>query len=1159
MSARDRGGYGVDDDDGDDGDDGRRSTGSGIPGAPDDGGSSDPSTPDPDDDDNGIDADDPADAPSASPPEPEPEPDPDPPSDDDGSSGGSGLPGSIPGAPDDGGSSDPSTPEPPSDDDGIDTDDPADAPSASPPDQGIDPDDPRDAPSASPPGDGGSSDPPTPDDGDDATRDPGAGGDGSDSRDRVNPGGSGVPGAPNDGGASDPSTDPGADATPGGGTETQPGRRQGESPDRRIRQRASDEAIREDLRERAAENSDVNADEIAITGFRENDSGEIQAVFARESEFDSRIEEVPESFRDQLRENVASQSDDTSLEDVVLTEGDDGFRVALSDAAQRERVAEQLDEQFSNVNIGEEDITRADDGDGFTVDDTTAEQINNSRRQFIDELGGDPVGEEVEDPAAGARPGMERVSEELVREAQASQQSDTRGSGAGSQPDPGAAATAVGGAFQAFGNSPLGRLAENASDRVFGDTSNPNDALSGRINRFLEEVETEFDERIARPVQEADPDQLDPRSAGLARPFGLTGEDYKQFATDFTEFTNPGTIGQDFVRLAEGGAQAREFFVNRGPEGVAIAGDVIQQGASAAPGAAREAAEQVAENPRDAALTGAALTATFGTGAAASGLARGGASVASRGARFGGRRLDDAIDATGRARRAGDSISDAAERAPDVSVRRDPTSGPLDVDPMLQQQINDAVKSIDVRSRVSAGVDRVREVNAPSGDGTAQVFGRPQGAANAAESTARRVADRASELEDRLRDANRPAGDSSSDVFGRPTRTTRPAVAVGESRVRSALDGVSERLGALNEPVGAGTAGVFGRPLRGSLPRVSEGEGVLARLNRANDGSLSSSQVFGRPMSNDFAAGLDRFRPSRRGGTAEIFGRPEQTAAVAERVSQFNRPNVLGGLRSLTPDRSVSELASDASDLTLRFGPARPARTEIDASDLDIEFDDFDDDIDFGLDDAGSGGGRTDFGADVDVDGGSGGGSGQLSTLRTSRRGETDVDVETEVRSSRRTSPMANNGPTALFGGLVSGSGFLSIFSDQDAGGITDGFEEVDGAIGSDSSSLDDLAVDLTSSPTTSTPGTTTGIDISLGTGTTTTTTPDTTTDLSTNQVIQPAFLEPTFGRSQSRIPSQQVDPNRDDDAVGLDSFETADEIFDTGVADAGDVLDEVF
>jgi hypothetical protein len=154
---------------------------------------------------------------------------------------------------------------------------------------------------------------------------------------------------------------------------------------------------------------------------------------------------------------------------------------------------------------------------------------------------------------------------------------------------------------------------------------------------------------------------------------------------------------------------------------------------------------------------------------------------------------------------------------------------------------------------------------------------------------------------------------------------------------------------------------------------------------------------------------------------------------------------------------------------------------------------------------------------------------------------------------------MANNGPTALFGGLVSGSGFLSIFSDQDAGGITDGFEEVDGAIGSDSSSLDDLAVDLTSSPTTSTPGTTTGIDISLGTGTTTTTTPDTTTDLSTNQVIQPAFLEPTFGRSQSRIPSQQVDPNRDDDAVGLDSFETADEIFDTGVADAGDVLDEVF
>lgn len=1196
-----------------DDDSGSGSSGSGfggsVPGAPDDGGASDPPT--------GGGSTGSGDS-----------------SGSDGSSG-SGFGGSVPGAPDDGGASDPSTPDAGAGESGSDPSSGNDTTSSDPSDAGgtRDPGSGGSVPGA--PDDGGATDPSTPDP-TGGTSDP----------PRTTPGGGSVPGAPNDGGPSDPSTSAGTDGTPGDGTTTTPPSRQNEFPDQRVRQRASDETIRQNLREQAANDRDFASDEIVVTGFEEISGGDLRPVIQREGSGASPVDDVPAEFRSQLRESTAENLDGASADDVVLTSGDDGLTVALTDSAQRRRIADQLDEQFEGVEITADDVIRNAEGE-FTVDETTTEQIENSRRQFIDELGGDPADVERAAETTGAEQrrqaaeqldeqleGVDITADDVVRNADGEFTVDERTTEeientrrqfideVGGDPtgvpqqrgrlepegEPGAAATAVGSTFEFIDSSPFGAAVRQASEPIFGDPTVRGDGVVGEIDDFLEDIERGFESRVTNPAREIDPDRLDPQSVGLARPFGITGEQYQDFAVEFSEFANPGAIGRDFVTLAESGVQAREFLANRGPEGAQLAGELLREGASQAPGAARGLAEDVAENPGDAATTAAALTATFGAGAAASGVARGGASLAARGAMTGARRADDVVGATGRA----DDVIDAArsrggairDRAPDVEIRRDPSSGPLDVDPLLRQQI---------RNRVRGGGDPAVDAASEADESLARRIGA---AVEEAQVNLRFNADAAtSRLRETIPDRSSipdPRPDTDGSLAREAGRRSRQAeinallnAESAASRVRNAVPDRSSLPDsdafALGDGSVARRAGRRFESERRSL-RLSAAAAPSAVRQRGSDAVERVSEIVpSRPGELSFAES-DASLARRAGRRYESERRSLALSAAAAPSAARNRASnaadeVLGRIESATGGRSdvldrlertdtdlglsgfglservpsvprldqrVRDAAAAASEATLRIGPVRPARADVGLDDLDVEFDTFDEDaVDFGFGDAASDAGRgsdtLDLDADVDT-GSTGAGSGQLTSVRTTRRADSDVDVDGEVRARSR----AGSGPdmdrvdplagvvgagAAVFEGFDTGPQFSNFGGPTlDTAGTTESTTGMSDATdaGVDFSApglyLDAPAGSINISPPASSTATTTGIDI----------------DTTTVTGSPPASTSPPSFRPP-RVPSFDL-PGGDRSDETIDTgLSIEDETFDTGVADADEVFENLF
>ena len=904
----------------------------------------------------------------------------------------------------------------------------------------------------------------------------------------------------------------------------------------------------------------------------DDDDFVITGVSQSDGELGANIEPTSQARRDAARAQAAEAFDaqfpdlDIESSDVVLDTESGQAQLApeLQATIARRRAAEEDDE------LDEEDIEVIFDGfdlAGLSRSDGAA--ASESREIESRGIGYSGVALADETAEEAARQNSGRAADE-----------------------PGAVANTVGGAIQTVGNSPVGSAVSRVSEPVFGDLDDRQDGVVGAIDRFLEDIQGGFENRVTEPLEEADPDSFDARSVGLVRPFGITGEDVQGTTTQFAEFANPGSIGRDFVTVFDAGARGAAFLSRRGPEGAQIAGEVAQQGAAAAPGAIQSGVQDIRENPREAAQTGAALVATFGAGALASGATRAGASVASRGARAGARRADDVVDI---ARSRGGSIR---ERAPDVSIRRDPTSGPLDVDPMLQQQLRNVARRQDTDIDLSAGADEslARRI----GRATREAEINAQLNANVAASRVRAA------VPDRSSIPDTPSGPD-GDLARRTGRATRRAelnallnADVAASRVRAAVpdaDSVPNPLDRGDSSL-ARQAGRRFESERRSLElsaaaapsavrsRTSEAAAQLEELVPSRPAGLSftdspasiarragrrfESERRSLALSAAAAPSAARSRVSNAG--AEVLERA-QTAAGAPRsaLENLERPEIDLDIglsdRSLSvprPDRRVRDAVEAASEATLRVGPIRPGRTDLEIGDFDIDLDTFDEDaIDLDLDGSGGGAGSgpdtLDLDADVDAGGGAGGGD-QIAAVRLSRQAGDDIDLDGSVRARERAAggpavsrvdPLAGIGAVeaGVFGPVGSGSNLGEFEQGSFGTGAVE--EPLRGLGGLEGFGIEALSPDV-------------GLDapqanLNIATPTmSTATTTDRAMDTTGSLESPPAGTSPPSFRPP-KAPSLDMpsgEPSDDDFAGGV-NFE--DQTFDTGVADAEEAFENLF
>jgi hypothetical protein len=934
---------------------------------------------------------------------------------------------------------------------------------------------------------------------------------------------------------------------------------------------ASDEDILAALEADAARNSSFSQEQLQVTGFEER-NGELQPIIVADGAVQG-TSEVPQEFRDDILSNATGGNENFSVDEANLTTDDGELTVTFDesavDRAQRSAAAEQLDEQFPSVDIGASDVTI--DGDVVRLTDAASESLSTSLRGTAGGLVSDPVGADGRQGATGATNLDGLINDPVgVTESNVNEQLD-----GGPQPnnEPGRVATAVGNVFSAIDSSPAGDAIDTASETVFGDLDDRSDGLTGQIDSFLAEVERGFENQITDPISAADPDAIDAQRFNAPRPFGISGEDAQQTTVEFAEFINPGSIGRDFVTLAESGASAREFLLNNGPEGVQVAGEVAAGGAQTAPGVARDVASDVRENPRDAARTGTALAATFGAGALASGVARGGAAVASSGVRTG---VSTADDAAGVVRRSG---GDLRQRAPDVDVRQDPNAGILEVDPLLQQQIRNAVSRRDTDISLTSGAD----------ESLARRIGR---ATERAQVNARLNTDIAtSAVREAIPSRNtlsglRSGGDASA--ARRAGRATELAQVNARLNADAAASAVRESIPDSTSLPGIGLSDDASEPLARRAGRATERAQIRARLRAGATQARLENAIPSRPSGFAFSGSETslarragrRFESERlslqlnaaaaptvartraRDAAESVVDRIESAAgAPRSAVPELSRPDFDFSAPSLSftrPDRQVRDVLSGLRDTTIRIGPARPARTDVEIGDFDLDLDRFDDEFDLELDDAGSAGGRTDFEADVAVEGGDGGGSGQLSTLRMSQRSDADIELDTSTSSRRRQSSF--NPDTDILSGVGAiGAGSFSLDSSARSTPVSESLAPV----------LDTTAG--TTATETEIPGLDTTTDIvgdfdfsapleGLSTTPTTGSITDVTTSTTQTTAQTTQAASPSSGRfTPPRAPDFEIDgPDRSD---GEDVFSTEidDDLFDTGVADAGDVLDDLF
>jgi hypothetical protein len=159
--------------------------------------------------------------------------------------------------------------------------------------------------------------------------------------------------------------------------------------------RASDAQLREAIRREATQDSSLTPSDVRVTGF-ERAGGNVVPVISRRGEAERGPADVPGGYREQIRSDAASEFGAVSEEETAVTvdNGEIGvkFSASAEERQRRTQIAERFDEQYPDVNITADDVEPTEDG-RYRLDESVSSQIANSRRQFSDEVGGDPVGE----------------------------------------------------------------------------------------------------------------------------------------------------------------------------------------------------------------------------------------------------------------------------------------------------------------------------------------------------------------------------------------------------------------------------------------------------------------------------------------------------------------------------------------------------------------------------------------------------------------------------------------------------------------------------------------------------------------------------------------------------------------------------------------------
>lgn len=173
---------------------------------------------------------------------------------------------------------------------------------------------------------------------------------------------------------------------------------------------------------------------------------------------------------------------------------------------------------------------------------------------------------------------------------------------------PGRIASAIGSVGSQVGSSAVGRSVGGGFDGAFGDSMSDSGALGGVDDR-LRSAEQGFESGFVDRIRRAPVD-----------------DEFERFGRDVTaqtaSFLNPAGFTRDALTATEAAGRGVQR-VTGGPESVQSAGESTADFARSAPELARSGGEFVRENPRDAAVTGTAVLATAGIGAAGVRGARG--------------------------------------------------------------------------------------------------------------------------------------------------------------------------------------------------------------------------------------------------------------------------------------------------------------------------------------------------------------------------------------------------------------------------------------------------------------------------------------------------------------------------------------------------------
>ena len=410
----------------------------------------------------------------------------------------------------------------------------------------------------------------------------------------------------------------------------------------------------------------------------------------------------------------------------------------------------------------------------------------------------------------------------------------------------------VGGGLERAGDTGVGEAIGAGADRLFGTDSpggGASDDAIAALDRRARQINTAVADEIRAGSGEPTPSPA-PGVGGLSA--AADSAFFRDSAAQATELLNPAAFGRDLVVGARGAAQAGDFVVDEGAEGVEAAGEAAVDAAQAAPGAVVDVAESVRENPRDAAVTGTALVGTLGLGAAGGAAARTGA----RGVASGARRVSSGLDSSG-------DVTDAV-RTGRSDVGTGGADQILDADTVDQARgVTGPSRRSRVRGEASRRLDQLDEMLPGGSDrGQLQVGGQGRGTGRGrGGSGGERFRD--FDGEDRVSDnlvqqslnrqqrAERSAVDrgdfeASPDPFGPGTRrgtiTERGDVELTRSTGTvdtgggTAAGGATSRFSSTGAGAGAGAAGVGADLVRDPTSlATTAGTSPLGEIDPAND------------------------------------------------------------------------------------------------------------------------------------------------------------------------------------------------------------------------------------------------------------------------------------------------------------------------------------